>query len=118
MDINIELFLPHGYNDIHHSEKFHKNLKYAYLTTDILIRPKGVQYIWLLTYFFFYFLFNQWVELKKKLTDCCINTSNVDAAISPAKTLYSERGTPHPPPEYTDQCSQPLAVSADQMLVF
>lgn len=37
----MELFLPHGYNDIHHSENFHKNLERAYLTIAILINPKG-----------------------------------------------------------------------------
>lgn len=50
---------------------------------------------------------------KKKTSDTCINKSDVVAAISPSETL-----NPPSPPEYTDQLSQLLAESADQMFVF
>lgn len=49
----------------------------------------------------------------KNLTDRRTNTSDVSAMISPTALLFSDKGTA-PPPEKRDQ---PLAASADQLLV-
>lgn len=54
--------------------------------------------------------------MQKYLTDPRINIT-CDAGIYPTVLLYTDKGTQHPP-EYNDKCLQPLAQSADRILLF